>query len=112
MPESLQQLLQAHFGIKSSWNQNPKVTQVETSITQIVSYNPNRLGLLLTNLGANTVWVAPDNSVSTTKGVRLVPAGGTLTLKWDTDFELVASEWYGIASGAASEFYALEVVSI
>jgi hypothetical protein len=112
MPETLTALLQAHFGMKTTWKQNPLVSQVAITVTKVIAANPNRLGLVITNAGANTVYLSPKNTVAVGAGIVLVPTGGAASFKWDIDFELVASEWYGIASGAASNVNVLEITTV
>lgn len=109
MTKTLHELLQAHFGIKTSYRLNPEVAQVEITVTKIVSYNPNRLNLLIVNTGTANIHLSPVNTVTVGTGTILVPAGGTAVFVWDEDFELVGNEFFGIADGAASTIYVLEV---
>lgn len=109
---TLRELLQTAYGVKTAINVNPEVAQVETTVTKILSYNPNRLGIVISVIGAANVLVAPDNNVSLTRGILLNAAGGSYTLEWDTDFEAVSNEWFAIASGAASAIYVQEIVAV
>ncbi len=112
MTRTLNELLEAHFGLKTSYRINPEVTQVETTVTKVLSYNPNRLGLVIVNNGTANIFLSPLNTVTLGNGIRLVPAGGSITLKWDVDFELVSSEFFGIADGAASAIYLIEIYTL
>lgn len=112
MSKTLYDLLQAHFGIKTSYHVNPEVTQVKVTVTKIVSHNPNRLGLVIVNNGTANIFVSPLNTVTVGNGIRLVPAGGSVIFKWDVDFELVSSEFFGIADGAASAIFVIEVYAL
>ena len=112
MSKTLSELLQAHYGINSSYRVNPEVSQVEITVTKVLSYNPNRLGVVIMNTGGANIYISPEKTVTLGNGILLVPSGGAITLKWDTDFELVSSEFFGIAEGAASNIYILEVYSI
>lgn len=112
MPVTLHALLQAHFGVKSTYNENPEVSQCLTTVTKLISANPNRLGLLIVNAGANTIYVSPKNTVAVGAGFVLVPNGGAVSFKWEHDFEFVTNEFYGIASGAASNVEVIEIVSL
>ena len=109
---TLQQLLETHYGLKTSYNLNPLVTEVGVAAVKILSYNPNRLGLLIMNTSANSISISPKANVTTGTGIILVPAGGAISFKWDTDFELVASEFFGIAGGANSALTTIEIVSL
>lgn len=112
MTTTLYQMLQSNFGIATSYNINPIVNQVQTTLTKLLSYNPNRVGLVMMNNGAVNVYASPLNTVTVGNGLILVPGGGGISLVWDHDFELVTLEYFGIADGAASNIFILEVVSI
>jgi len=112
MTQTLYELIQAHFGVKTSYRVNPEVSQVLTVVTKIVSTNPNRLGLVIVNSGANRIYLSPLNTVALGAGIILVPNGGAASFKWDVDFELVTSEFYGIADGVASNITAIEVHTV
>ncbi len=112
MTNALYELIQSHFGVKTSYRVNPEVAQVAATVTKIFSTNPNRLGMLIVNSGANRIYLSPLNTVSVGNGIILVPNGGAASFKWDIDFELVTSEMYGIGSGGVSNIHAIEVYTI
>lgn len=112
MTTTLYQMLEANFGLKTSYHINPLVAQVQIALTKLLSYNPNRIGLIMVNNGAVSITVSPVNTVTVGNGIILVPNGGSISFKWDIDFELLAGEFFGRADGAASNIYILEVVSI
>lgn len=112
MPVTLHALLQAHFGIKSSYNENPEVSQCAITVTKLISHNPNRLGLLIVNAGANNIYVSPHNTVAVGAGIVLVANGGSISFTWDRDFEFVTNEFYGIANGGVSNVEVIEIVSL
>lgn len=89
----------------------PSNPNIQTSVTQVCNNNPDRVGLVVVNLGSFDVFVWTDNSVSTTKGVRLTANGGVMTLNVKDDYTLVAEQWIGIGSGGAALLGVLEVVS-
>lgn len=105
-------LLERQFGIKTIHAVNPEVDQVAITLTKILSYNPRRASFVLINLGANFISVAPDPGVLLTRGIYLVPNGGTLSMVWNEDFELPTFEWYAIADTAPCDIYALEVLTL
>lgn len=111
MGKTLSELLKERFGVKTTYRVNPLGATVGVSIVKIASYNPNRLGLIIFNLSANDVYIAPDSDVAATKGIKLQPNGGGTSFVWSEDFELCSFEWYAIASAAASTIYVLEVLS-
>ena len=112
MPTTLYQLLQANFGVNTSRNVNPLVAQVQTTLTKVVSHNPNRVGLLIVNSGANSIYLSPLNTVAVGAGIVLVPNGGGISFVWDEDFEFTTSEFFAFASGGASNILLIEVVVI
>jgi hypothetical protein len=87
---------------------NPNIL---TSVTQIVNNNPDRVGLIIVNMGANDVFIGLTNTVSTSNGIRIVANGGNVTMTVRDDFTLPARAWIGIGSGGASLMYALEEVA-
>lgn len=78
--------------------------------TRIVPQNADRLGLVITNLSANNVFIAFDNQVSSTHGIFLAPNGGSISMNYKDDFELVGFEVFGLASAAGSNIYYVEVI--
>lgn len=112
MSKTLYDLIQAHFGVKTSYRVNPEVSQVAVTLTKVVSTNPNRLGLVIVNSGANRIYLSPLNDVVVGAGIVLVPTGGAISFRWDIDFELVTSEFYGIADGGVSNIHCIEIVTV
>ena len=113
MTRTLSELLQTHYGIKTSYRINPETTQVEDTATKVFSYNPNRVGLVLLNTGDANIFLSPQKTVSPGSGILLVPGGGSITLTWDRDFELVSSEFFAIASATeSSTVYAIEIYTL
>ncbi len=111
MAKTLHELLQAAYGIKTQLQESDPTFQVGVAETKILPYNPNRVGLVMVNNGGANVTIKPSRPCALGKSILLLANGGTATFKWDVDFELVASEWFGIANGAASDFYTLEIVA-
>jgi len=105
------ELLEKQYGVKTTYSINPEVGQVKTTLTKILSYNPKRVSFVLINLGADFITVAPDPLVSTTRGIYLVPNGGTLSMAWMEDFEMPTLEWFGLADTAACAIFVLEVLT-
>jgi len=115
MTKTLHELLQTHYGLRTSYRINPEVTRVETETTRVLSFNPNRLGFVIVNNGGSNIYISPEIVTlvgGLYSGIMLVPNGGTLVMKWDVDFELVSNEYFGLAEGAASNIYALEVYTL
>jgi hypothetical protein len=111
MSIQLSDLLQNLYGVTSFPQINKKVNQVGVSVVEIMSSNPNRVSFLVVNLSANNLFISPENDVSSTKGIYIAPNGGSITVQWDRDFELVSQPFYAIAGGAASDVFILENIS-
>ena len=105
------ELLEREYGVKTTYAINPEVAQVKTTLTKILSYNPKRVSFILINLGSDFLCVSPDSLVSVTRGIYLVPNGGTLSMVWTEDFEMPTFEWFGMANTAACEIFVLEVLT-
>lgn len=72
---------------------------VDTVTTQIVAINKKRKGLVLTNTGANPVFLAINEDAVLNKGIYLVGNGGV----WEMDsFTYTNRAINGIGSGGVS----------
>ena len=80
---------------------------VGTSFGEVIGSDPDRLGLLIVNLSANTVYVGINNDVSTTNGIRLGATGGSVSFNVTDDGMLLPRTWFGLATGAGSNIYVL-----
>lgn len=112
MTSTLAALLKATYGVETTYNINPLVYLVLTTTRRVLNFNPNRLSLVMVNSGPNDITVGPRNDIAANLGIVLVKNGGSLSLTWDRDFELVSSEWFAIASGANSNCYSVEVIAL
>lgn len=99
---ALTEMLEALFGVKTVERINPLVTQCQNTVTRLLPINENRVSLVIFNLSVNSLYILPANDVSSTKGMYIAPSGGSISLIWDRDFNLVAKDWYGIAGAANS----------
>lgn len=112
MSIQLSEMLFNLYGIKSHPKINSVTSSVDIAVTNILKNNPNRLSFLIVNLGANSVYIAPDNIVSSSHGIYVAPNGGSVILQWDRDFELVAQEWWATAGADDNAILTLENISI
>ena len=80
---------------------------IGTTVSQVVGSDPDRLGLLLINLSANTVFIGLENTVSTTNGIRLGANGGSVSFNVTDDGMIQTRNMFAIASGAGSVVYAI-----
>ena len=89
--------------------ENETTATIGTTFGQVVSSNPDRLGLLIINLSANTVYVSINSDVSATNGIRLGATGGSVSFNVTDDGMLLTRTWYGLATGAGSSIYVLDL---
>jgi hypothetical protein len=109
-PTTLADILREFAGTTAFPRLNEEaLTSVGTSASIFLRNRPTRVGALAVNLSLNQMWVWLDNTVSSTKGIRLAPSGGYFRLDWRVDWDLVGYEWWVIADGAASSFTVLEM---
>jgi len=104
---SLAEILMKRWGVRTQAAQ--KTVSLGDAAAEVAPNNPDRLGLLIVNLSANSVYLALDNSVAATKGILLVPTGGSATFSIEDDFQMVGWAIWGIATGADSPLYVIEV---
>lgn len=107
---NVHELLEKVYEVKTTYEINPEVDEVGVAKVRFLPYNPRRLSFVVCNLSANNIFIAPESTVSVTRGILLVPNGGTLSMVWTEDFELSCLEWYAIASGANSAIFVLETL--
>jgi len=111
----LDTLLMERFKVRTRAVENPQaVTSLGVAAQIILANNPNRLGWVMVNLSANTIYIGFTRGVNagagTEQGIRLDANGGFASMVWDEDFHATAWAIWGIASGAASQLYCFEVV--
>jgi len=80
---------------------------IGTTVGLAADRDPERVFLLLINLSANDIFVAPDTVPSTTHGIRLAANGGGFSTSVRDDGVLPSLEWNAIANAAASSLYVL-----
>ena len=92
----------------------PKLTSatVGTTASRIVTNNPRRVKLVLLNLGASDVYVGFDSSVTTSAGLKLVAATGTLESNAADDGEEVLVELWAISASAGQTVMISEVFRV
>lgn len=77
---------------------------VSDSATEVVAANADRKLVIIQNLGAATVYLGEDSSVTTTSGIELV-TGAVLTDEHSAD------AWYGITESGSADLRVVEVSS-
>ena len=110
MGKSAFELVDERFGVLTRANEQPEVTQLETTDTLFLRANPSRVAFLILNLGGTAIHVKPGGGVSATNGIALIAGNGSLSVTLEDDFTLAALEWHGIATTAAVAIFVLEII--
>lgn len=106
--DSVQEVLQERYGLRVTTRKSGDAFEMGVAMAQIVPANPRRLSLIMVNLSANNIYIAPETFVSAAHGILLVPNGGTFILNYREDLTLASHAWMGVAAGANSDMYWLE----
>jgi len=80
--------------------------------TLLADNNPNRLELILSNVGDYNIFVNADITYELPEGLLLTPNGGFVSLIWNEDFDITGYSWYGFAQTGAGEITVMEVLSL
>jgi len=111
MVKTLAQLLTERLGTEAYPRVNDVTATVGTTPEKIADPNPNRLALLVVNLSANVIYILHERNVSATRGIRLGPNGGGVSMIYDEEFDIIGWDWWGVATGAASPILVLELIA-
>ena len=114
MPEkiisSLAELLEFRYGVRTTHRINPTGnTAFVAAVQPVLASNPKRLGVVVVNMGDSPMWLAPRDAVADDYGIELVANGGSMTLRWNVDFEMVTLPYYGISNAAGTTIFVMEV---
>jgi len=101
----LANLLKKRLGIETRNQESPVGAVVGVASAQLLPSNPDRVALVIVNLSANIIYLSPRDPAAAAAGIRLDANGGWRALIWDEDMELVAHDWYALATGAGSAIF-------
>jgi len=87
----------------------PEVISVGTTATQLCPANPDRLMLVIQVIGANDVYIHPNERVSTSLGLLCPANGGGWVFTAEEDGEMVGLPWWGISTAATNVYVAAVV---
>ena len=77
--------------------------------TLMIGGDPDRLELVLVNLGANDVYFGPKSDVSTAKGIKISSGGGQVILQRFYDHSLTGWPLWCVSAAGTSSIYILAV---
>lgn len=87
------------------------IVNVATTRTNIVGNNPDRVELVLVNIGAESTFVyTTSQNLASGAGIRLGPAGGQMAVNIVHDSILPTMNWFGRSTVAANDIFVLEVI--
>ena len=82
---------------------------VQTAVGIMLQANPDRVGVLFINNGANDVYIGLTSATAVNSGMKLPAAGGNFIANVRDDFTLPARTFYAIANGGTASVYILEI---
>jgi len=107
---ALETVLDSHFGTKTRSVENPVIAAIPAVAGIILRNNPDRLAFVIVNLGANPAYLGLTNAVGVANGIYVPANGGSVTMYWQEDFQMVGWAWWAVAPAGASNCYVLEVI--
>ena len=107
---TLQDLLFKQFTVKTRANINPEISTLTGGVDKILSNNPNRLAWIIINLGDDAFYISFERDPSATKGIVLSGGGGSASMLWNEDFDLVGYELFGKGTLGA-KIYVIEILT-
>ena len=97
------------YGMRIKAEFSPKTISVGTTAKKILDVNADRLFFIIVNNGSYAVFVGPHADVSTTKGLKIAPNGGTMISDIDNDGDLTLQEWWAISESGTNTLYVMAV---
>lgn len=90
--------------------ENHLTATVLTTATQVSIYQPNRILFTAVNLSANIGHLGVSNQVSTTNGILVAAAGGSVTFRFLEDLELTTLAFWALNEVAQGTWWFLELL--
>lgn len=78
---------------------------IGTSAVAVLGSDPERVHLVLVNLGTAKMVVHFQDDVSLSNGITLTPEGGSVIMNAEDDGPLITRPFYAIAAGANQSLY-------
>lgn len=101
------QLAESHFGDDT----HPVISTptVTTTAAKLVNNNPDRVELVIINLGTDVIAFDLSKTVTMSAGIRIAP-GQSAILVAEEDGEMSGYEWWAVANTGTQQLYTLEVL--
>lgn len=95
-----------HRYIDAAYGGNFLVKNTDISVgltsTQLAPNNYDRLSLVISNYGANDIYVWPGELPAGAQGIHIASGGGVMTLTAKDDLVLVGYDWHGVGKTGTS----------
>jgi hypothetical protein len=98
MARSLAELIRGEFGFNTIPVDHPANVAVGVALVQVLPSNPSRVNVTFQNNGATTIYLKTNRDLIVGTGIRLIAGGGSISLKWNEDFDRIASAFWAIGS--------------
>jgi hypothetical protein len=112
MSMTLRDMIQELFAVQTAAKHQEINVLTTQPPTLIANNNPNRLSLIISNIGTFPVYCKFEQDFAAPDGILLAPNGGFIAFLWDEDFDVVGWSMHGLATGGASQVNVLEILSI
>lgn len=90
----------------------PQESTVAVGVATVpaVPYNPNRIGLVVTNNGVTNITLRSQPDVISGVGLLLLGNGATMRLNWRDDGDVVASPFYAVSDVAGGALHVYQMI--
>lgn len=110
MAKTLYELLEAQYKVQSYGKVTPVDVGTTLPATEVAPLNPNRTGLLFSNVSDAIIYISLEKAMGLTEGIAVVPNGGALSLNWLEDFYITGWAWYAVANAAGGKLVVTQSV--
>lgn len=81
------------------------VESIGTTAEQLFGNDPDRLAVIVINMGTSLVYAGPDQGVGAANGIYIGANGGSMILQVEPDLILPTITWWFVAEGVASNVF-------
>lgn len=100
--------LRKKFG--GNFREQESTPVIGVAAAQVVGNNPDRLALLIMDLGASTLFAGLLPTVNANAGIQIAPNGGSMSLIVDEDFTFTTRQFFAVSPGGNTQLYVLELI--
>ena len=101
-------LLRKEYGVEFVEEENPTgADNIDIAVKTILKADGGRVGFIFLNLSANTMYLRPKETPTSSAGIPVDANGGSIVSIFRDDLTLPSKEWKAIAAADNSAFYLL-----